>query len=70
MKDKRVLLQFYQETALILSKEGKYYQALDSSKKAFELAKLIYRRDDYTLFELQIGLAEAYEKCDEKEQAE
>ena len=39
--------------------------ALDSCEKAFELGKLLYRRDDYVLFELQINLAEAYKRCDE-----
>ena len=66
--DKRVLLNFYQETAGIFSNEGKHYQALDSVKKAFELAKTgIYRPDDYAMFELQIYLAECYEKCEERE---
>lgn len=35
-----------------------------------ELAKVIYREDDYAMFELQIALASSYDKCDEKEQAE
>lgn len=35
-----------------------------------ELARQIYRDDDYAMFELQMALAEGYEKCDEKEQAE
>ena len=53
--DKRVLLTFYQETAGIFSSENKHYQALDSIKKAFELAKAgMYRPDDYAMFELQI----------------
>lgn len=34
-----------------------------------EIAKQLYREDDYTMFELQISLAENYEKCGEKEQA-
>lgn len=50
--DKRVLLTFYTETANILSSENKHYQALDSNKKAFELAKQLYRDDDYAMFEL------------------
>jgi hypothetical protein len=54
----------------VLQKEGKNNLALDSSKKAFELGKLIYRRDDYNLFELQINLAEAYKAADEDDQAE
>jgi len=37
--DKKVLLQFYMETAEILSGENKHYAALDSNKKAMELAK-------------------------------
>lgn len=32
-----------------------------------ELAKVIYREDDYAMFELQIALASSYDKCDEKE---
>ena len=68
--DKRVLLTFYTETANILSSENKHYQALDSNKKAFELAKQLYRDDDYAMFELQIALAEGYEKTDDHEQAE
>ena len=35
-----------------------------------ELAKQLYRDDDYAMYELQITLAESYEKCDEREQAE
>lgn len=35
-----------------------------------EIAKRIYRDDDYQMFELQMTLAESYEKCKEKEQAE
>ena len=30
-------------------------------KKACELAKQMYREDDYTMFELQMSLAESYE---------
>ena len=37
--DKKVLLQFYQESANILTQEGKRNQALDSCKKALEIAK-------------------------------
>lgn len=70
ISDKKVLLQFYIETAQILSGEGKHYQALDSNKKAIELAKKIYREDDYAMFELQMTLAEAHERCEEREQAE
>ena len=68
--DKKVLLQFYTETANILSSENKHYQALDSNKKAIELAKQLYREDDYAMFELMMALAESHEKCDEKAQAE
>jgi len=68
--DKRVLLTFYIETAQVLSSEGKHYQALDSNKKAIELAKQLFREDDYAMFELQMSLAEAHEKCEEREQAE
>jgi hypothetical protein len=39
IKDKRVLLTFYQETANILTSEGKHYQALDSNQKAMEIAR-------------------------------
>ena len=67
--DKRVLLQFYVETAGILSGEEKHYSALDSNKKAYELTKQLYRDDDYVMFEMQITLAENYEKCEEFEQA-
>ena len=68
--DKRVLLTFYTETANLLSAENKHYQALDSNKKAMEIARQIYRDDDYAMFELQMALAEGYEKCDERENAE
>ena len=34
-----------------------------------EIAKQIYRDDDYDMYELQIALAECCEKCDEHEQA-
>ena len=37
--DKKVLLQFYQESASVLTQEGKRNQALDSYKKALELAR-------------------------------
>ena len=30
----------------------------------------MFREDDYTMFELQMSLAESYENCDEKETAE
>ena len=50
--DKRVLLNFYTETAQILSGENKHHQALDSNKKAMELARQLYREDDYPMFEL------------------
>ena len=39
MTDKRDLLKFYQESASILTEEKKFHHALDSSKKALELAK-------------------------------
>ena len=35
-----------------------------------DLARVLYREDDYGMFELQIALASSYEKCDEREQAE
>lgn len=35
-----------------------------------EIAKRLYREDDYQMFELQIALAESYEKTDDREQAE
>jgi len=35
-----------------------------------ELARQLYREDDYIMFEMQMTLAESYEKCDEREQAE
>ena len=63
-------MTFYLETSSIFSNENKHYQALDSVKKAMEIAHQIYRPDDYAMFELQINLAECYEKCDEREQAE
>ena len=65
--DKRVLLQFYTETAQILAGEKKFHQSLDSNKKAMELARQLYREDDYAMFELQMALAESYERCDERE---
>ena len=68
--DKKVLLQFYIETAQILSGENKHHQALDSNKKAMELARQLFREDDYAMFELQMALAESYDKCDEREEAE
>ena len=37
--DKKVLLQFYQESASVLSDEGKFNHALDSTKKALDIAK-------------------------------
>ena len=46
-----------------MTEESKFNHALDSSKKALDLAKQIYRDDDYTLYECQIALAEAYEKA-------
>ena len=64
------MLQFYKETACILSSEGKHHQALDSNKKAVDLARQLYREDDYDMFELQMTLAENYEMCEEREQAE
>jgi hypothetical protein len=39
VSDPNVLLIFYKESANQLDNEGKYNQALDSTKKAFELAK-------------------------------
>ena len=68
--DNKVLLTFYQETASIFTNEGKHYQALDSIKKADELAPKVFNHNEYAMFELKISLAEAYEKCDEREQAE
>ena len=50
-----------------MSGEGKYHGALDSNKKAMELAKQLYREDDYGMFELQMSLAECYENVEEKE---
>ena len=50
--DRKVLLKFYQEMAQLLENEGKNHQALDSYKKAMELAKQIYRDDDYAMYEL------------------
>ena len=50
--DKRVLLQFYTETAQILTFEGKFHQALDSNKKAYELAPLVMQENEYAMFEL------------------
>ena len=38
--------------AQLLENEGKNHQALDSYKKAMELAKQIYRDDDYAMYEL------------------
>lgn len=35
-----------------------------------EIAKILYREDDYAMFEIQMALAENLEKCDEREQAE
>ena len=67
--DKKVLLQFYQESASVLTQEGKRNQALDSCKKALELARQLFREDDYTLYECQISLAEAYENAGYAEEA-
>ena len=70
ISDRRVMLKFYKESASIFTSEGKHHQALDSSKKAVELAKQLYREDDYDMFELQMSLAENHEMCEEREQAE
>jgi len=35
-----------------------------------DLARQLYREDDYGMFELQMTLAESYEACEEREQAE
>ena len=70
ISDKKVMLQFYKETASILTSENKHHQALDSSKKAVDLARQLYRDDDYDMFELQMTLAECHEMCEEREQAE
>jgi len=51
----------------VLTDEGKFHHALDSAKKALDIARQLYRDDDYTLFETQFALAEAYDKADEKE---
>ena len=64
MTDKKVLMHFYQESANVLSEEGKFNHALDSCKKALELAKMLFRDDDYALYECQFALAEAYDKAD------
>ena len=64
-----MLLQFYIETANILSGEAKHHQALDSNKKALEIARQLYREDDYAMFELQMGLAETYEKTGDHDEA-
>ena len=64
--DQKVLLQFYVESTEILEHESKFYSALDSAKKAVELAKRFYRDDDYTVFELQMTLADLHEKCEDR----
>jgi hypothetical protein len=45
-------MTFYTETANILSGENKHYQALDSNKKAVELARQLFREDDYIMYEM------------------
>ena len=42
---------------------------MDSNKKAMEIARQLYREDDYAMYELQMSLAEAYEKTNDREQA-
>jgi len=68
--DKAILLTFYQESANTLTLEKKFHQALDSTKKALEIARQLYRDDDYGLFECQINLAESYEKTGDIEKAQ
>ena len=46
------MLQFYQESSNVMTEEGKFNHALDSCKKAHDLARQIYREDDYTLYEV------------------
>ena len=69
-KDNAQLLKFYQESAKIFNLDKKFYQALDSNKKALEIAKQLYRDDDYGIFECQINLAESYEKTGDHEMAQ
>ena len=70
ISDKKVLLTFYQENATIMKEEKKFHNALDSCKKALAIARQIYRDDDYTLYECQFALAEAYENAGENQQAQ
>lgn len=55
--DKSFLLKFYIESTKQFEKQEQYNQALDSIKRAFEIAKLIYREDDFNLMEIQFSLA-------------
>lgn len=50
--DKELLLQLYKESGKQLMLEDKFNSALDSIKKAFEIAKQLYKEDDYAYFEL------------------
>ena len=38
--------------------------------KAMEIARQLYRDDDYAMFELKMKLAEAYENVGDREKAE
>lgn len=67
--DKRMLLNFYQESAKNLSAEHLFNQALDSQKRAHEIAKQLFKEDEYEMQECMVNLADAYEKAGEKETA-
>ena len=67
--DKEVLLQLYKESGKQLMLEDKFNSALDSVNKAFEIAKQLYKEDDYAYFELQFQLAEITEKVGNAEEA-
>lgn len=53
----------------MLACESLFNQALDSQKKAYELAKQIFKEDSYELQECMVNLAEAFEKAGETDAA-
>ena len=64
-----MLLRFYLESCNQLFIQGKYNQALDSIRKAYDLGKQLYKDDDYHFFEIQFKLAETLEKTGQTEEA-
>ena len=67
--DNRMLLNFYQESAKNLAAENLFNQALDSQKRAHDIAKLLFKEDEYEMQECMVNLADAYEKAGDKETA-